>query len=52
MTSDRDYSRGGRGISPYPPGDPLTTMRVPKRIVAQVKDYAEKLAWETLEEDD
>jgi len=25
-------------------------MRVPKRIVAQVKAYAEKLAWETLDD--
>lgn len=26
-------------------------MRVPKRIVAQVKAYAEKLAWKTLEKE-
>ena len=51
MTSDRDTTKGGRGHSPYPPGEPLTTMRVPKRIVAQVKAFAEKLAWETLEDD-
>ncbi len=31
--------------------DALTTMRVPRRIVAQVKSYAERLAWETVEDD-
>ena len=52
MPDDRDTTKGGRGISPYPPGEPLTTMRVPKRIVALVKSYAEKLAWETLEDEE
>lgn len=47
----RDYGKGGRGISPYPPADrgALTQIRVPRRIASQVKAYAERLAWESAE---
>ncbi|GIW59475.1 MAG: hypothetical protein KatS3mg087_0541 [Patescibacteria group bacterium] len=31
---------GGRGNSPYPEGEEQTTVRVPRRIAYQVKQYA------------
>ena len=43
--------KGGRGISPYPPGDraDLVQIKVPRRLAARIKAIAERLAWETIE---
>lgn len=39
-----EVNRGGKGKNSYPLDKKITTMRVPKDIVASVKAYAEWLA--------